>query len=325
MGTTKSRLLQSFLLALCFSSLGNAFVVASGEKATCARREGTWPSSLPEIKSVPRCGSVSVKSTAAPIEQQNPFAKLERKRRLATGMAFLTGVADLTLFLKYKTFATMMTGNTMWMAVALIEKRFIDVGYYASVIMSYTVGLTVFRKTNLSFKDKTLRICSFLVASLFVGSDLLFKAYQSRWIPMMMLASGFGIINSVGQEFTGTLTFVITGHLTRLTNQIVDRLSSTAGRKKLSLADKQSMIQNAFVYTGFFCGALLAGFLKAKGILMERIGVFSSIGIAYASLWVWKDTFLRKDEKLNNGEDVGKAWQKKINGKTVTNGEQVKV
>ena len=39
----------------------------------------------------------------------------DKKNKFATMMAFLTGIADVTLNLKYKTFATMMTGNTMWM------------------------------------------------------------------------------------------------------------------------------------------------------------------------------------------------------------------
>jgi uncharacterized membrane protein YoaK (UPF0700 family) len=229
-------------------------------------------------------------------------------------MAFLAGVADLTLNMKYKTFATMMTGNTMWMALALAEQRFMDATYYASVIMSYITGLTVFRKIDLSFKNKTLPICSFLVASLFIGSDLIFQAYQSRWIPMLLLGSGFGIINSVGQEVSGTLTFVITGHLTRSTNMIIDRLSRTAGRKKMSLADKQSFIQNLGVFGGFLCGAAFAGILKAKGLLVERVGVFSAIGLAHAGLWLWKDMeslggawWLRKDKSMCDVDDTGEA------------------
>jgi uncharacterized membrane protein YoaK (UPF0700 family) len=303
---------QNLLLASCLAiTVTNAFVAPSIGRA-CHQKIPC--SLLPNINSVslPRTNSISVNS-AKTIEAPSPFAKLEKKRRLATGMAFLTGMANLALFMKYKTFATMMTGNTMWMAVAMVEQRYMDVAYYASVIGSYLAGLSIFRQTDLSVKDKELPICAFLVASLFVGSDLLFKMYQSRWIPMMMLATGFGIINSAGQEVTGTLTFVITGHMTRLTNQVVDRISTTAGRKKWTLADKQGLVQNIAIISGFFGGAAFAGVLRAKGILMEKIGVFSGIGLAYAGLFLWKDVdslcgawWNRNDEGMCDVEDDGK-------------------
>jgi uncharacterized membrane protein YoaK (UPF0700 family) len=292
---------QSLLLVSCLATVANAFVAPSIGRACNQKRPCSL---LPNINSIPlpRTNSISVNS-AETTEPPSPFAKLEKKRRLATGMAFLTGVANLALFMKYKTFATMMTGNTMWMALAMIEQRYMDVGYYASVIASYLAGLSIFRRTDLSVKEKTLPICAFLVATLFVGSDLLFKMYQSRWVPMMMLAMGFGIINSVGQEVTGTLTFVITGHMTRLTNQVIDRYSRTAGRKKLTLADKQFLVQNIAIISGFFGGAAFAGVLKAKGILMEKIGVFSGIGLAYAGLFLWKDI-----------ESLGGAWWNRKDG-----------
>lgn len=230
------------------------------------------------------------------------------------GMAFLTGIADLALFSKYKSFATMMTGNTMWMALALMEQRFMDVGYYASVILSYLTGVSIFRRSDLALKKKTLPLAAILVGGLFVGSDIVFNIYQHRWIPMMMLAMGFGISNSVGQEAAGTLTFVITGHMSRLVNQIVDRVSRTAGRSKLTLKDKQAFVQNASVIGGFFAGAFVAGILKAKGLLVEKVGIFSAIGLSYAALFLWKymgslggASWKRKDGVMCDVDDDGEV------------------
>jgi uncharacterized membrane protein YoaK (UPF0700 family) len=293
-------------LCLIFSALvtaTNAFVVPTSVK-TCVRlgRSCSNTPKLGRIPSLPRTKSVKINSAK---ESVGPFTRLERKRRLATMMAFCTGWADLTLFLKYKTFATMMTGNTMWMAVAMVEQRFMDAAYYLSVILSYITGLSVFRRTDLTQKEKTLPICAFLVAGLFVGSDLLFKLYQRRWIPMMMLAMGFGIANSVGQELTGTLTFVITGHMTRLTNQVIDRVSRTAGRKKLTLADKQSFVQNFSIILGFFGGAAFAALLRTKRFLETQNWVFSAIGLSYAALFLWKDFSM---------ESLNAAWWRKKDG-----------
>ncbi|CAJ1965790.1 unnamed protein product [Cylindrotheca closterium] len=257
---------------------------------------------LPTMDLSPRSNNL-VKLQAASIndsvndiknEITSSFSRLEGKRRLGFGMAFLTGVSDLALNLKYKCFATMMTGNTMWMALAMVEQRFTDVGFYASVILSYLAGLAVFRQSDVALKKRnTLPLSAFFTAALFVGSDVMFSMYGSRWIPTMMLAMGFGIVNSVGQDCTGTLTFVVTGSLTRMMAQIVDRVSKSAGQKKLTVQDKQGFLLNASIFGGFFCGAAFAGVLKAKGILVQKLGVFSGIGLSYALLFLWKDNIFQ--------------------------------
>eukprot|EP00980_Cylindrotheca_fusiformis_P018281 scaffold5966_cov118-Cylindrotheca_fusiformis.AAC.6 len=293
-----------FLVTCLLVSSANAFLTtppSSIRGKFCILPQPTQPClGLPSASSGPirlRAAGVALDH---PSTKTNPFTKMERKRRLATGMAFLTGVADLAFVLKYKSFATMMTGNTMWMALALVEQRYMDFGFYASVIASYVSGISLFRLLNLNKKEKAMPLYAFIVATLFVGSDVVFKMYQSRWIPMIMLATGFGLANSVGQETTGTLTFVITGHMTRLANQIVDRYSKTAGRKKFTLADQQTLVQNSAVIGGFFAGAAVSGILKAKGILVDKIGVFSAIGLTYAGLFLWKDM-----------ESLGGAWWKR--------------
>jgi len=301
---------NTLLLAAMAVAPASGFVNNPSSRHISSRQQ-VLPSSISLLSSIdvsPRSHSVemqaaTVSETEAKAETPSPFARLERKRRLAFGMAFLTGISDLALNMKYKCFATMMTGNTMWMALALTERRFMDVGFYASVIFSYLAGLTVFRRSDLALKKKSLPLSAFLVAGLFVGSDIMFHIFKSRWIPTMMLATGFGIVNSVGQEVTGTLTFVVTGHLTRMMNQIIDRVSRTAGRKKLTLQDKQGFLLNASVFAGFFCGAALAGWLKASGILAGKLGVFSGIGLSYGLLFLWKDM-----------ESLGAAWWKRKDG-----------
>jgi len=218
----------------------------------------------------------------------------DRKKRLAAGMAFITGWAQVTLFLKYKTFATMMTGNTMWMARAAVEMRGIDVLYYMSMIFSYTMGLATFRKADLELREKSLRLCALIVFALFAGSDIIHAVSKTKWMPLMMLSTGFGIVNSIGNEIAGTLTFVITGHLTRLTNHFVDRISSKTDRKTI---DKSIIIQNASVLGGFFMGAAWGCSLIAYKEWLTVPWSFSLLGFLYSSLFYWKDM-----------EDFGGAW-----------------
>lgn len=236
---------------------------------------------------------------------------LQGQKRFASAMAFLTGWGQLATYFKYQTFSTMMTGNTMWMALAAVEGRVLDVLYYMSVILSYLFGQAAFRRSDLTLKSKSLTfVCAPLVLMLFVGSDVLMKILQQRWLPISMLAFGFGIINSVGQEVAGTLTFVITGHYSRLSHQIVDRFSKTAGRKKFR---NEATVKNVVVVLSFIAGIVMAGATKnCWPALWSRS--FTVLGILYASLFLWQDRdtlksgwWLRKNGDWCDVDDDGET------------------
>ena len=245
--------------------------------------------------------SSSTDATAKTITQAPtpPISRSDRKKRVATGMAFLTGWADVMLVTKYQTFATMMTGNLMKLATATIECNLLDVGYFSSVIVSYIFGMAMFRRLDLTYRKKTLRVCGLVVAALFIGSDFLYAQTKSRFLPVVMLASGFGIINSIGSEVAGTLTFVVTGHMTRLTNLFVDRLSRQRGRKELVDKDWDGVKQNSGVIGGFFVGALFAVLMKSK-ITNFAAGAFAAMGVLYGMLFSCIDM-----------ESLGGAWWKR--------------
>ena len=138
----------------------------------------------------------------------------------------------------------MMTGNSMWMAAALVESRFRDVAFYLTVIASYIGGVSTFRRVEFEWKENALNaILAPIVMGFLIGSDLLtLRDASCRWIPAVMLAYAWGIINSgkawysrdclsyialifilifqlplisVGSEVTGTLIFVVTGAMVR--------------------------------------------------------------------------------------------------------------
>lgn len=139
--------------------------------------------------------STSLASTTTTTTTPRQFTA---KKRIATLMAFLTGWADFLLFTKYKFFATMMTGNSMWFASALVESRYRDVAFYVSVIGSYIMGVGTFRRAELDYKDKALNgLFAPIVVGMLVGSDLItWRDGGARWLPALMLSYAWGIINS---------------------------------------------------------------------------------------------------------------------------------
>ena len=220
------------------------------------------------------------------------------KKRVATIMAFMTGWADYLFVTKYNFFATMMTGNSMKMAVAFVEQRYADMVFFAAVICSYILGVGTFRRAELSYKDKALNgLFAPLVAGAFVYSDYLSWANPAnRWIPASLLAFSWGIVNQVGSEVTGTLVFVVTGAMTRISNMLVDRISRTSGRKKIP---KEGFLMSLSVISGFIFGAGWSAFLQRKAPMLGQRGAFSIIGALYGLLFLWLDR-----EQLGRGNKL---------------------
>lgn len=213
----------------------------------------------------------------------------------------------------------------MWMALSLVERNFNDTLYFLSVIVSYLLGSAFFRRA--AAKDRgshtrsssLLRVSALVTAFFFVGSDVVFGTTSSRWSAVIMLAMGFGVVNGVGQEVAGTLTFVVTGHLTRLVNQLVDRVSRRVGRRRMTPEEKEVAVRNASVFVGFFGGALWACFLlKCRSRMVASTfgeateGLFAIIGLLYGMLFLWHDGdkwgdpwWLRKDRSPCEVDDDG--------------------
>jgi len=225
-------------------------------------------------------------SMAASVAAEQP--KSTYKKRIAIFMAFMTGWADFMFIKKYNFFATMMTGNSMKMAWALVDGRIRDTFFFLSIIASYIFGVGIYRRVELSFKDQSLNgLFAPIVAGCFLCSDYLSWIKPScTFIPAILLSFAWAIINSVGSEVTGTLMFVVTGAMTRLSNMIVDRISRTAGRKKIP---KEGFLMSLSVIGGFILGAGWSAFLTKKAPKLTTYGAFSIMGGIYGLLFLWLD------------------------------------
>ena len=91
----------------------------------------------------------------------------------------------------------------------------------------------------------------------------------------------------MGTDFAGTLTFVVTGHLTKLTHLATDYWFE-GGRQTLADADVAAARQSGAVVAGFGLGAVAACVLQAQHLLLRR-GVFSVLGVAYGGLFAAYD------------------------------------
>lgn len=240
-----------------------------------------------------KSASPTTGTTTSTTTSKNPLRYLrgnsptDGKNRLVFMLAFMTGVADVAMVLKYKNFATMMTGNTMWLASHTVERSFGLMLYLLAVIGSYMGGLAIFRRVYMSLKEQSLELFAPMITAAFLAADYMtFVNPMKKCAPMCLLSASFGIINAVGTDMAGTLCFVVTGHMTKIANAIVDRISGLAGKKRI---DMPSFIRSAYVCVGFFLGAF-AAFAGVKTFpSLKDHGLLSLMGTVYGGLFLWQD------------------------------------
>jgi len=220
-----------------------------------------------------------------------------QKRILGIAMAMTTGFADISIYTKFQCFCTMMTGNLIWLGRSLVHGQVRNSLYYSSLIFSYVMGLVAFRvfstnkESQLSkyysilsgkWKMRLLPKCAVTIVSIMAVANIFLNTTGMTWLPLTLTAFCFGIINSVGTQYTGSLTFVVTGHITKLTNEIMDYISMPKHEK--NNVDKGGMIQNASLVVGFLIGAMIA----SLNILPAKYEILS-IALLYAVSFLWKD------------------------------------
>uniref|UniRef100_A0A7S0AU85 Uncharacterized protein n=1 Tax=Minutocellus polymorphus TaxID=265543 RepID=A0A7S0AU85_9STRA len=163
-------------------------------------------------------------------------------------------------------------------------------------------GLAMFRRMYQSLKEQSLQLFAPMITAAFLAADhLTFVDPMAKLVPMCLLSAAYGVINSIGIDMAGTLCFVLTGHLTKITNAIVDRFSTLAGKKPI---DAAGMFRSSSVCFGFFFGAFAAwGGVKALPNLKDR-GLLSLMGTIYGALFLWQDA-----------KNMGGWWHRKSKNK----------
>ena len=165
------------------------------------------PYAGPQLRCRPALGVA-----AAPATREVPT------ETLAAAFAFMSGWADATTFLRFDCFANMMTGNYVRMASALAETRWLDATWLALVIVQYICGIGLFRASDLLRQRHRITflgrysIAAPVVLALFTMVDLFDRMMpSSRWA-MLPLSLGFGVVNAISSDATGSVTCMVTGH-----------------------------------------------------------------------------------------------------------------
>ena len=171
-----------------------------------------------------------------------------------------------------------MTGNTIALGVSIGEFRWLDASYFGAVLLTYVAGIAAFRVIDLRRRGRfTLSAAAPVVFALFAATDLLLSLHDgSRWA-MLLLATGFGLVNAASSESAGAITCMVTGHLQKMSNQLVE----------FARTGCVGSWQSASILSTFATGVAAAtAFARFSPAPLRRLPPFACMGAVYAGSFV---------------------------------------
>ncbi|HJU18962.1 MAG TPA: YoaK family protein [Stellaceae bacterium] len=171
-------------------------------------------------------------------------------------LAAVAGCADALGYLHFRTFAGLMTGNTVFLGLALFGHAPAGPVLYIAVIAAFCAGVTMSRVAlRLGMTPRPVLILTVLIL---LGLNF----SSSRWAPAM-LAFGMGAQNAATTRVAGVTvnTVFLTGDLQQLMGDLVARLFPGAKRERPA---PRELIALALVWTSYVGGAVLGAALNLR-------------------------------------------------------------
>lgn len=226
--------LHCFLILNCIISQAPAFTPSPLIASFRFHPQPTWSSRSPPNFSSPTKLRVATATPVNTLSTITPVTPSAPSKRLVFGLSYLAGISDITFLRLYSTFPTMMTGNTMKLTEAFLNTRYADTSFYVGCIFTYILGTVIFKITQKRqanvFADPNAFMTRYLRSTPRTFSlPILLSFYLSTFFgtyigspAMYLLSFSFGIINAVSIESAGTITCMLTGHMHKLSNTVVD-------------------------------------------------------------------------------------------------------
>lgn len=229
--------------------------------------------------------SVSISSVVSPPPAATT-ADNDDKSLLIDGLAFMAGVTDVACFSRFSSYCNMMSGTTIQLAASLGALNALDALYYAGVLLCFVAGVGGYRVVDLRRQRRlTPSAVAPAVLLLFIASDVLLGRPRLSRVALYTLATACGLINAVSSEVTGTITSMVTGHVQRLSNALVD----WAAPGELASATRAAASRSLRVLATFILG-VVAG-VRVFGTFGKPLPTycFTSLGLIYAAMLTLHD------------------------------------
>ena len=174
---------------------------------------------------------------------------LSRKTWVLWSLAYVNGWADVLTMLRYFAFATVMTGNSIYLVEAVARRCWHDVTVYVLLIICFALGVVTYRAiTRAMNKTRWFRrriknwrvgpatIIAPLVLLMYLSADLAYYGGDNRgdkhfhcgktpragvW-GILPVTYAMGAVNSVSVTVDKTTTNSITGHILKVASITYD-------------------------------------------------------------------------------------------------------
>lgn len=261
------------------------------------------------------------RSRFAPARRRPIITEDQERRVFTTSMLVSAGVIDAFCYRHFKCFPTMMTGNTVRCMDAVARNDFPSTILYMTLIGNYVLGCSVFQSIKIWQQEedgedegRSQRVPSkknnifvnwvkrtpMLIAvariafAALILSDILERFLRTLSLPehlqnwhLAPMALAFGMVNTATTDATGTVTYAMTGHWTKIGLGAAEGLLLKSDRNGTG---KSSLQSGAVFMLSLFGANLLLGLFdqyKPYQIIKRLPPLGLTIGAVYLSLMTW--------------------------------------
>ena len=220
-------------------------------------------------------------------QPEEPKAALwpSRKTILTACFAVAAGWADLVCFKEFGSFAALMTGNTVKLAISLVDDNGYPPVYYLCILGSYIMGVIAFQLCKHVHPRRPGWAASPIILLLMCVTDLLHGPTSNNHWRVCLIAPCFGMQNSF--TFGGPMainTTIITGNMQKLGIAIWKALKEGNCRAQLKAASRPL---TAWLST--FAGALAGAAVLMRASWYSNRFLFVPVGVLQALCFVTHD------------------------------------
>jgi len=236
---------------------------------------------------------------------------------IATLFAVVTGYADVVSLVRYQAFASILTGNAIWLGRVAVDPKSNDQHtgwYYVAICASFSLGSVLHRICELRWPNRGGSIAAIPLALLMSLTEIVYMATECsfhesylRWT-VVLVAPLFGIVAAAcSNGRMGTHTTMVTGHILTLTQIVGNLVMARLGYDPMKLnVDKRKSMMSIMVIAGTIAGACLGSYALVI-VEVHHVLLFPVPLLIYALLWL--HDHLAKPRSLI--ERVQKKWRER--------------